>query len=53
MKKVFLTIMVLFLTSLISCEKDETPVLNSSTKDNFKQCRGCSGTWDITDSIPE
>ena len=44
--------MVLLITSLISCEKDDTPVLKSVPKEDFKQCRGCTGTWDLIDSIP-
>lgn len=52
MRKFFLTIMVLFFTSLISCEKDNTTVLKSVPKEDFKQCRGCSGTWDLIDTIP-
>lgn len=52
MNKFLLTVMVLFFTSLISCEKDENPVLKSVPKEDFKQCRGCTGTWDLIDSIP-
>jgi hypothetical protein len=52
MKKVLISMMVLFITSLISCEKDETPVLKSVPKQDFKQCRGCSGSWDLIDTIP-
>jgi len=44
--------MVLFFTLLISCEKDDTPALKSVPKEDFKQCRGCSGTWDLIDTIP-
>jgi hypothetical protein len=43
---------VLLVTSLISCEKDDSTVLKSVPKEDFKQCRGCSGTWDLIDSIP-
>lgn len=52
MKKFSLTMMVLFVTSLISCEKDDSPVLKNVPKEDFKQCRGCSGTWDLIDTIP-
>ena len=52
MKKVLIYMMVLFVTSLISCEKDESPFLNNVPKEDIKQCRGCSGTWDLIDSIP-
>jgi hypothetical protein len=51
MRKIFLTIMILLFTSLISCKKDETPKLESIPRENFKQCRGCSGTWDLIDTI--
>lgn len=53
MRKIFLTMVVLFTISLIACEKDDTPVLKSVPKEDFKQCRGCTGTWDLTDSIQE
>lgn len=49
MRKFFLVITVLFLTSLISCEKDETLKLKSVPKKDLKQCSGCSGTWDLSD----
>jgi hypothetical protein len=52
MGKFFLTILVFLFTSLISCEKDANPVLKSVPKEDFKQCRGCSGTWDLIDTIP-
>jgi hypothetical protein len=52
MRKFFLVIMVLFFTSLVSCKKDETLKLKSVPKEDLKQCRGCSGTWDLIDSIP-
>ncbi len=52
MRKFLITIMVLFFTSLISCEKDETPVLKSFPKEDLKQCRGCGGSWDLMDTIP-
>ena len=52
MKKFFLTTMVFFLTIMTSCEKDDTTVLKSVPKEDFKQCRGCSGTWDLIDTIP-
>jgi hypothetical protein len=49
MRKFFLLVTVLFFTALISCEKDETPKLKSVPKEDLKQCRGCSGTWDLGD----
>ena len=52
MRKFFLTTMVSFFTFLISCEKDNTTVLKSVPKEDFKQCRGCSGTYDLIDTIP-
>lgn len=52
MRKFVLTMTILFFTSLISCEKDDSPVLKSVPKEDFKQCRGCDGTWDLIDTIP-
>ena len=52
MKKVLISMMVLFVTSLIYCEKDETLVPKSVQKQDFKQCRGCSGSWDLIDTMP-
>jgi hypothetical protein len=52
MSKHLLPMMVLlFFTLFISCEKDDTNVLKSIPKEDLKQCRGCSGTYDLTDTI--
>lgn len=52
MRKIFLTLMMFFFVLLISCEKDETPILKNFSKEDLKQCRGCSGSWDLIDTIP-
>ncbi len=52
MRKFFLTTLLLFITSFISCEKDDSLELKNVPKEDFKQCRGCSGTWDLKDTIP-
>jgi hypothetical protein len=52
MKKFLLIAMVMFFISLISCEKDEMPKMISVPKENLKECRGCSGTWDLSDTKP-
>jgi hypothetical protein len=50
MRRILFTIMVLFGTSLISCEKNDTPLLKNVPKEDLKQCRGCGGTWDLIDT---
>lgn len=52
MNKFLLTIMLLFFILLNSCEKDEAPELKTLSKEDLKQCRGCSGSWDLIDTIP-
>jgi hypothetical protein len=50
MRKILFTIAVLLVTSLISCEKDDTLLLKNVPKEDLKQCRGCGGTWDLIDT---
>lgn len=52
MRRFFLTMMAFLTISLISCEKDDSPVLKNLPKEELKQCRGCDGTWDLLDTIP-
>lgn len=52
MKRLLFAALVLFFTTLISCEKDNSPKLNNTSKESLKQCRGCGGGWDLTDTIP-
>lgn len=48
--KLGIATMILMLFS--SCTKDDLPSPNKSVKEKLKECRGCSGSWDLTDTIP-
>ncbi|HQT58805.1 MAG: hypothetical protein B7X86_13950 [Sphingobacteriales bacterium 17-39-43] len=48
--KLGLLTMIIVLFS--SCTKDDLPSPDKSLKEKLKECRGCSGGWDLTDTIP-
>lgn len=48
--KLGIAIVIIILFS--SCTKDDLPTPAKSVKEKLKECRGCSGSWDLTDSVP-
>lgn len=51
--KRFIIIIVLIISLSTSCKKDDITPLKPHSKKIIIDCRGCSGGWDLTDTIPE
>ncbi|MDP3467549.1 MAG: hypothetical protein Q8S11_04410 [Daejeonella sp.] len=48
--KLGIAIVIIILFS--SCTKDDLPCPDKRVKEKLKECRGCSGSWDLTDTVP-
>ncbi len=50
--KAKLCIATMILVLFSSCAKDDLPSPDKRVKEKLKECRGCSGSWDLTDTVP-
>lgn len=50
--KAKLGLLTIIIALFISCTKDDLPTPDQSVKEKLKDCRGCSGSWDLTDTVP-
>ncbi len=52
MKKCLIVFVATGLILTISCKKEEIKPLDLKVKEQLRECRSCSGSWDLTDTIP-